>query len=388
MRQPYCTITPASVRFLARQTLAHALPWQDFGRQASAAKILDLLLLIAALSRSLSAIAKRFGFGFSHETARQAVHANLPDLATLTRHLLDGLYLLGSRALRRRPWVVAIDEHRVPFYGERSTFGVTGGQKKHGTKYAFGYATAVVVHGGRRSTVGLLALTGGEKPHQVVATLLKQVRHRGLKVRGVVLDSGFDSGDTLLVLQEQKLSYSVPLRRKGNRKNQRNALWDLAVGTITTVRWKTDQGNRPVTTQAVVMRRRGETPKKVLAFGGWSEKAARSESGRARLARRWYRKRFGIETSYRQMRQGRAGTTATDVAYRLLLVGLGFVLRQAWVWLSEEIRRQRRQSLTAQVGEWPLQRLLDWLADALRSIYKEDQEIRLESPLPPFNGYA
>ena len=72
---------------------------------------------------------------------------------------------------------MAIDEHRTPFYGDRSAFGVTGGQKKHGTKYAYGYATAV-----------LAALTGGEKPHEVVATLLAQMEARGLKIRGVVLD--------------------------------------------------------------------------------------------------------------------------------------------------------------------------------------------------------
>lgn len=222
MRHFHCTISPGSVCSLARQVLAHTLPWKDVGRHATADKILDLLLLAAVLSESLSALVKRFAFGFSHETARQAVHANLPDLNTLTHHLLDGLYLLFSRSLRRRAWVIAIDEHRTPFYGDRSTFGVTGGQKKHGTKYAFGYATAVVVHAGRRYTVGILALTGGEKPHQIVAALIKQVQQRGVKLRGVVLDSGFDSGDTLLLLQEHKVSYSVPLRRKGNSMNQRN----------------------------------------------------------------------------------------------------------------------------------------------------------------------
>ena len=53
--------------------------------------------------------------------------------------------------------------------------------------------------------IGLMALTGGEKPHQIVATLLAQIQSRGLQVRGVVLDSGFDSGETLLLLQERAL---------------------------------------------------------------------------------------------------------------------------------------------------------------------------------------
>src|SRR4051794_26459500 len=166
MRHDHCTITPASVRALAAVALAGALPWEGYGRLATARKVLDALLLAAALVSSLSAVLTRFGFGFGRETARKAVDGNPPGLPELAEGLLGALYLLGSRGLRLRGWVVAIDEHRDPFYGERSTPGATGGQKKHGTKYAFGYATAVIVHLRHRLTVGLVALTGGEKPHQ------------------------------------------------------------------------------------------------------------------------------------------------------------------------------------------------------------------------------
>ena len=162
MRPPHYTITPTVVRSTARQALRKALPWQGYGRLVTVGKLLDLLLLAASLVSSLSAVVKRFRFGFSHETARKAVAANLPDLDQLTDGLVDALYLFGSRALRRREWVVAIDEHRTPFYGDRSTEGVTGGQKKHGTKYAYGYATAVLVHRRHRFTVGLIAIPSRE----------------------------------------------------------------------------------------------------------------------------------------------------------------------------------------------------------------------------------
>jgi putative transposase len=388
MRRDHCTVTPALVRCLARQALAKALPWKGYGRLATADKILDVLLLAAALVSSLSAVVKRFAFGFSHETARNAIDSNLPpDLATLTEGLLDALYHFGSRGLRRRKWVIAIDEHRCPFYGDRSTFAVTGGQKKHGTKYAFGYATCVLVHLRHRFTVGLVALTGGEKPHEIVEALLAQIEKRGLKVRGLVLDSGFDSGDVFLLLQGRKLSYTVPLRKKGNSKNKRNAVWDLEVGTVTAVSWKTDKGNRPVSTLAVVMRRPKEKEKKVYAFGGWGEAQARRQARRAALARRWYRKRFGIETSYRQMRQCKAKTTKKDVRYRLLLIGLALVLRQAWVWLTRQVARDQKLRPSQWVAILPLARLGEWLADSLKAAYKEEKVIRLGSPLPQLTGF-
>jgi hypothetical protein len=386
MRQPHGTITPAVVRATARHALAKALPWRDYGRRVSVGKLLDLLLLAAAVASSLSAVAKRFRFGFSHETARKAVTANLPPLGQLTDGLLDALYLFGSRALRRRRWVVAIDEHRSPFYGDRSTEGVTGGQKKHGSKYAYSYATAVIAHRRHRCTVGLVALGGGEKPHEVVAALLGQMDRRGLKVRGVVLDSGFDSGDTLLLLQGRRLSYSVPLRKKGNSSNRRNAAWGLEEGTVTTLGWKTERGSRPVSTQAVVSRRPGEKDKKVYAFGGWGASEARAEARRASLAKRWYRKRFGIETSYRQMNECKAKTTKKDRRYRLLLVGLALLLRQAWVWLTAQLATAGKLRPTAWVAQLSLARLGEWLAELLKGEHQEEKCIHLGCPLLPLDG--
>jgi hypothetical protein len=44
-----------------------------------------------------------------------------------------------------------------------------------------------------------------------------------------------------------------------------------------------------------------------------------------------YRKRFGVESSYRQLGQVRPRTPTTDGVVRLLWVAVGLVLRNAWV---------------------------------------------------------
>src|ERR1700692_4515313 len=98
MRQDYCTLTPGVVRSTARQALQRALPVKSYGRLVSAKRLLELLLLVAALRSSLSAIVRRFRFVFSHETARKAVAANLPGQDELTQGLLDALYRFGSRS--------------------------------------------------------------------------------------------------------------------------------------------------------------------------------------------------------------------------------------------------------------------------------------------------
>ncbi len=46
-----------------------------------------------------------------------------------------------------------------------------------------------------------------------------------------------------------------------------------------------------------------------------------------------YRLRFGIETSYRQLHEGRIRTTSRRPVVRLLYVGVALVLRNLWIWL-------------------------------------------------------
>jgi hypothetical protein len=348
-------------------------------------RLLSLLLLAAALRSSLSALVRRFRFGFSHETARQALDANLPLQDQLTNGLVDALYLFGGSRWRKRkrPWDVAIDLHYCPFYGDRRTSGIVGGQKKQGSKYHYAYATALLIHRRHRYTVGLLALERKYKPHEVVAALLAQLDRHGLKLRGVVLDSGFDSGETLLLLQGRGLSYTVPLRKKGKGTNRRNACFALPLGTITAVDWVTEESRKPVRTQAVVLRRPGEEGVKVYAFGGWGAPEEARVRQRAQQAKRAYRRRFGIETSYRQQNQGKARTTKKDVVYRLLLIGLALLLRQVWVCLSGQLAQTLGLRPTAWVRDLPLQRVLEWLADTLKARYRETKSINLGQPLLP-----
>src|SRR5438067_10694209 len=102
MRHSHSTITPAFVRRSAQAVLQQALPWKPFGRLVTPARLCGLLLLVAALRSSLSAIVRRFHFGFSHETARKALRANLPNKAKLTECLVAALQRLGGRLGRRR----------------------------------------------------------------------------------------------------------------------------------------------------------------------------------------------------------------------------------------------------------------------------------------------
>lgn len=369
MRPFHSTITPAVLHGHARTLLRNALPWKPHGKAVSVADLLDLLLLMAATTASLFAVAQRF-FAFSHQTASQAVHANLPGMDRLVQGLVQALYDAAafSRPDRRRRWLVAVDTHYVAYYGRRAPF-VVGGPKKQGTKWFFGYATAVLLHKGRRYTVALCPLAPKTKPHQIVETLLRQIADKGLKIQGVVLDGGFDSGETLLLLQKQGLAYTVPLRRKGNSRNARNRLFEGRHKQVRWVEWNVKDTTRLVRTRTILWK--GGRKTMLLAFAGASGAQARQVHQEAARQKRLYERRFGIETSYRQKNQAQATTTSRDPVYRLLLEGLGYLLRQLWVVLTRLLDPSGNAGGASRT-RLSLKHLLDWLVQELRRRHPEE----------------
>src|ERR1700688_1102058 len=258
----YHPITPAVVHRRARQALRRVLDWVPFHKSVSVVELLDLLLLMAAGTASLFGTVRRF-FSFSHQTGSLAVKANLPsrqNIDGLTRGLVNALYdvMAFSRQDQRRRWMVAIDVHNVAYYGP-PTPDVVGGPKKQGTKWFFAYATAVLLHKRRRYTVALAPLPPKTKPHEIVRLMLEQIAEKGLKIRGVTLDSAFDSGDTLLLLQERQLAYSVPLRRKGTGRNARNQCFEGRHRLIRWTEWTTDVTRRRVRTRTLLWKGKPKT---------------------------------------------------------------------------------------------------------------------------------
>lgn len=369
-------ITPGVIHQQARHALRGSLEWKPFHESVSIDQLLDLLLLMAASTASLFATVGRF-FSFSHQTASLAVKANLPErqnIDQLTRGLVNALYEVAafSRRDRRRNWMVAIDTHNVPYYGT-PTPDIVGGPKKQGTKQFFSYATAVLLHKRRRYTIALVPVFPKTKPHEIVRVLLDQIVEKGLKIRGVTLDTGFDSGDTLLLLQERKLAYAVPLRRIGKGSNARNRCFEGRHCLVQWIEWTTDKTRRLVRTRTFLWK--GHLKTLLFAFHGWSGDHARNVHEKANQSRRLYRRRFGIETSYRQKNQAQARTTSRDPIYRLLLEGIAYLLRQVWVVLTEILARQSHAPPNAWIGALSLQKLVDWLVHELTKLHPETQEI-------------
>ena len=103
-----------------------------------------------------------------------------------------------------------------------------------------------------------------------------------------------------------------------------------------------------------------------------------------RTVRRLYRKRFGIETSYRLSGQVRGWTSGQNAAYRFVLLGLSFFMVNVWVhlcWLYTQVPRRGGRGVDRE--RFRLRRFARFVVRALEQQYGcPRQIIATAAPLP------
>jgi IS4 transposase len=104
--------------------------------------------------------------------------------------------------------------------------------------------------------------------------------------------------------------------------------------------------------------------------------------------RQRYRKRFGIESGYRQLEQLRIRTTSPNPALRLMIVGIALVLLNVWVWAQwRYLRKPGRGPRRIDHVIFQLRRFQTFILAAVTAIYGQIMRIDLTpyrpAPLAP-----
>jgi hypothetical protein len=308
------------------------------------------LLAAAARITSLSDACQRLLNAPSDETARKALLATLPGYAVLQRQLNAALAGHLPKALRKHLQRLAIDLTLIPYHGKsfRDVAEIYRGQAKDGTSHFHAYATAYVVRHGRRYTVALTGVTKGESLKEVVQRLLRQAARVGIRPRLLLLDRGFYSVAVIRYLQAARVPFLMPVvchglapkRPGGPTGSYVFRTWNQSGWSRYTL---TDAQKRTATVSICVKCRnyRGQWKRHgrqalIYAYRGYRPPSPDSVFTT-------YRLRFGIESSYRQMHEGRIRTTTRRPEVRLLYVGIALVLRNLWVWLHYTILSKPRR---------------------------------------------
>lgn len=328
--------------------LLETLPLVDYGRSVTRSLLARTLVWMSVVRSTVAAAPRRFGISASDETLRKAVRASLPEIDQLPRLLEASLSAAQrrwlQRARRKRGFDVAIDLHHQPYYGKKQA-GVFRGQAKLGTKHFWSIATAAIVYRGERLTLAQ-APVFCNRMQDVLEALWPQLQSLGVKVRRLLLDRGFYSAPVVSWLQARRLAFLMPMIRRGRAPRKGHS----GTGTapffvrgrkgLETYTWKQRKSRRKVTVQvAIVPPQDRRCRPLVFVYAG--------RLPNLRYAAWLYKKRFGIETTYRQARQSRGWTTSRDERWRRLLIVLSFVIQNVWLLLRGDPQRTpRRQRLT------------------------------------------
>ena len=346
-------ITKAEVHAYAEDWLGTALRFEYQGYKCTTATLLQILLIAAARVVSLLAACRDLADAPSDQTIRNALAATLPEIAELERRLNLALVRHVPKALRRKSRMVAIDLTLIPYHGQpaHDPKEIFRGEPKSGTTHFHAYATAVVVHKGYRYTLALIRVEYGDSMKEVLQRLLAIVRRREVKVRFLLLDKGFFSVEVIRYLHRAGHGFIIPAVVRGRKPKDPKtpphglrALLKKKDGyyreRLTSGPDKDKKKTSTVTTICVATKyytheKTGKRCRKKLLFAVWKVHRTPEE------IRETYRKRFGIETSYRQVNEARIKTCTRDPALRLLFVGIALVLRNVWVWIHFRFAKRK-----------------------------------------------
>jgi len=374
-------LTDKKVLTYAQDCLREHLPLQAHGYRCTTDDLLNVLLGVAAQRGTVESVYADLVGSPDPETIRTYFNEELcaEDLPQLAEGLNAALAGEIPPRVWRQPREVAMDFQDRPYYGKTpQADGLwVRGQAHYGTTRFYRVATAYVMLNNLRVTLAIRFVLPEDDPVTSVADLQKRLKKLGIPVAGLFLDKGFGGIAVMDYLTRQKqpavIACTVRGKTGGTRalcqgpKSYRTTYTfhgpnttaftaDLAVCRVFTTAKRTRRLKRRVAWLIFI-----------LILLDWSP----------RQARRQYRRRFGIESSYRCAGQVRGWTTSPNPAYRFVLIAVSFVLLNVWVhlrWLFTQVPRRGYRWLDTQ--RFQLNRLVKFIIRALERHYGCVQGIR------------
>jgi len=395
MRKFTDTLTPAQVYRFASDFCQPHLDLRGKGK-VTVTILLTVAFAAAARCSSIHETCSRLQHAPCDDTYAKALYINLRSLEPIVRKVNAAFRAHLPRALRRqrkRPLRVIVDLTLIPYYGQHplDSLEIYRSQKKAGTRSFFAYATAYVLLHGERFTLAVTPVTRSDRLKDVLQELLHLVSKAGLRPGLLLLDRGFYNAEIIRYLQQARRPFLMPVTCHGRDADHPKGPSGSKVfqamkksGWFTHTVGDPKKKGRVKATVSICVKRARLTDRHgrkkwhtwVYAFWGISP-------GMVEWVRRTYRKRFAIETSYRQMNQCRIRTTSRKFNVRFFYVAIGLLLRNLWVWLHHFVlsspRRGRRRY------NWdllPVERMLEWLEQVAADLYGLVLTVATERSVP------
>ena len=214
---------------------------------------------------------------------------------------------------------IAFDWHDVRFYGKHDKEGVVGTKPERGTSYAYCYLTVSIITPGKRLVLAVVPLQSRGDLWQIVLPLLDEVLQELKSISYVAFDNGFQDSKLLQGLMDRNVPFIIPLRDTVKIRRR----W----------KWKRYLKRFNYCTKGVWVDVVEAVDSKGLQYF-----IGTNLPGRPKRILKLYKKRWGIETSYRMIGQFFAKTTCGCYAVRVWYFVLAVLLYNWWVLLNARVR--------------------------------------------------
>lgn len=244
----------------------------------------------------------------------------------------DIIKRLKHKGIFKEPVLAAVDYSDDGWHGQ-DNINVCGGPYDNGTNQFYRHASLHVVENGKRITVFTMMVLPGDGDEYVIETLVKAARSRGIRIRTLLVDRGFDGAKVVNKLNELKQHFLSPAVKHQSIKDAIEA-YDKGLTRAVTdhtikgakkseakcrlyIRMKKDA----LPTDAVINRYVAfltnlSVEKVILAYERLPEE---------------YRKRWGIENGFKAQDNVQAKTTSGHFSVRIVYTILSKILYNIWV---------------------------------------------------------
>lgn len=327
---PEHRLNAEDVRGMMLAVMESHLSLKTEGYRSTTEQTFNLLLKAVAEGSSLEAVCADSCGVVDSNTLREQVNTALPvsGLREQEAEMNVALQAAIPVGMPRGGLEVAIDTHDEPFYGKTPELRAytCKTRAKAGTSHFFRIASAYVIWREVRLTLALTYVLPEDTLPQVVEKLMIRLEQVGLHATVLYLDKGFCSGEIIRYLQriQQATVLACPIRGK---QGGIRALCQRRHGSFTTDYTFTDG----TSARLVLVDTRVPDPKTKRKQRKWLAFVLVHLDWTPHQVFTKYRRRFGIEASYRLLRQVKVLTNSRNPALRFFLLGLGLLMQNIWV---------------------------------------------------------
>lgn len=357
-------ITGHEIKRFAHQLFLETLGFVSLTAFTPVRFLIDMLLFTAVSRTSFEQANKNSKKFPSSKTLRDHIRHQLSSLQNVEEHLNTSLCATLPKSIYQKPQPIAIDLVQVPYYGKNSIHpdSIRRTPRKNGTSRCHSYATACCVRKGNRYTLAIVYVRKNEKMSSVLKRLLERLNSNKINIYYFLLDREFYGVDVINWLTEKGISFIMPAKMnskelKKQQKVKRSGVFSYEIKSP-------KAGKIRVKMVRYCFELKGKEKVHIYATNGLYYKSSE-------WVKETYRKRFGVEVSYRQRNEMKIKTCSQDEKVRYLYVGVGFILRNVWELLHEEVFSR---NVLEKKGEEPrvifsVERMKSFLRSVLESEY-------------------